>query len=334
MAIKSGFFNSVNGDRRYKADFFAEYFASFIGNGVFPNPSTGMQVIAGDGMQTVIKAGKAWINGYYAVNDDDYIMQHDIADGVLKRIDRIVLRLDFSLRDIITQVKKGSFASNPVAPTLQRDADAYEIALADVLINNGAISITQANITDLRLNTHLCGIVHGTVNQVDTTTIFNQYQAWFNSVKDGVDEEIEAWQTEKYAEFETWLADLQAMLDGDVATNLANRITTLDQGFNEHVEDEERHISVAERVKWNSTEMNLNRLRKSRSNKDSNGTYTEVNYLRPDGSLYAKSVLSGGTANQYSTNTITYYAGDGTTVLLIDVIPLSYDADGDLISEV
>ena len=55
MAEKSGFFNSVNGDRRYKADFFAEYFASFIGNGIFPNPSTGIQVISNANMSVTLK---------------------------------------------------------------------------------------------------------------------------------------------------------------------------------------------------------------------------------------------------------------------------------------
>ncbi|WP_137744831.1 hypothetical protein [Robertmurraya siralis] len=220
MAFTSGLFNSINGDRRYNAPWFASYFATFIGNGVFPNPSTGMQVIAGDGMQTVIKAGKAWINGYYAVNDDDYIMQHDIADGVLKRIDRIVLRLDFSLRELIPQLKKGAFASNPVAPTLQRDADAYEIALADVLINNGAISITQANITDLRLNAQLCGIVTGLVNQVDTTTIFNQYQSWFEEMTGEKLQEYDTWFSVHQQEFLDWFENIKDILDGDVAGNL------------------------------------------------------------------------------------------------------------------
>lgn len=35
---KSSFFNSVSHDRTYKAEDWAEYFASFIGNGRFPRP--------------------------------------------------------------------------------------------------------------------------------------------------------------------------------------------------------------------------------------------------------------------------------------------------------
>lgn len=187
MAIRSGFFNSVNGDRRYLADNFAEYFASFIGNGVFANPSNTFQVYEKENMIVNVKAGKAWINGYIAVNDGDYNLTITNADGVLNRIDRIVLRLDFNVRAINIAVKKGAFASTPVAPTLQRDAEVYELVLADVYVGKGITRITQSNITDQRMNKDLCGVVKGTVDQIDTTDLFNQYgsafQEWFETVK-------------------------------------------------------------------------------------------------------------------------------------------------------
>ena len=84
MTITSGLFNSINGDRRYDAKWFALYFATFIGNGVFPNPSTGLQVYENENMTTTVKPGKGWINGYFIVNDSDYILEHDLADGVFE----------------------------------------------------------------------------------------------------------------------------------------------------------------------------------------------------------------------------------------------------------
>lgn len=68
--------------------------------------------------------------------------------------------------------------------------------------------------------------------------------------------------------------------------------------------------------------------------KDANGIFTIVEYKRADGTLYARSVLSGGTSPKYTTRTITYYGTDGTTVIRTDPYTLVYDADGDLISEV
>ena len=69
MATRSGFFNSINDDRLYSATEFAEYFATFIGSGVFPTPLNGLQVVPDEGNNILIKAGKAWINGYYFVSD-------------------------------------------------------------------------------------------------------------------------------------------------------------------------------------------------------------------------------------------------------------------------
>jgi len=235
MVVRSGFFNSVNGDRKYDASRFAEYFASFIGNGVFPNPSDGLQVIANDDMTITVKAGKCWINGYIMINDDDYILTLEPADGVLDRIDRIVARYDTEDREIRLEVKQGTFASEPTAPALQRDADAYELGLADIYVSAGVTSISQSNITDLRLDTDVCGVVTGTIEQVNTTTLFNQYQTWLQEKKNQYDTDIAQWTQQKQSEYQnwynttttqleqawdTWFQTIQGVLDGDTAGNL------------------------------------------------------------------------------------------------------------------
>jgi hypothetical protein len=263
---KSSFFNAVldqsgNPDRIYLAEDFAQFFSTFIGNGVFPNPSTQCQVVAIDNNMTIrIKSGFGWINGYMYQNTGDYIFDLDPADGVLDRVDRVVLRLDFLERKIRRAVKKGDYASNAVPKTLQRDADAYEIALADVYVNKGIISITQANITDLRLNKDLCGIVHGTVDQADTTAIFNQFQSWYTQTKANYDNDMATWtQAKKDAfdnwyttntmafmeqfsrwyetnttqwgnDFSNWFSTIKGQLDGDVAAKLSADVVDLKEG--------------------------------------------------------------------------------------------------------
>ncbi|WP_045517708.1 hypothetical protein [Clostridium sporogenes] len=205
---KSGFFNAMKvgdtWDRVYKADNFAGYFATFIGNGVFPNPAKQLQVIETDRMNVIIKPGKAWINGFIYINTDELILPIDVADGVLHRIDKIILRYDVIEREIRVKIKKGEFASDPKAPQLTRNADMYELALADIKVNAGAIKITQADITDLRLNKELCGIVHGVVDQVDTTAIFNQFQNWYSKTKEAYDKDIAMWTKDKKETFDKW----------------------------------------------------------------------------------------------------------------------------------
>ncbi|NFO71970.1 phage tail protein [Clostridium botulinum] len=235
--IKSFPFNAVydaNGipDKAYLAEDFARYFAKFIGTGVYPNPATGLQVVAVDNnMKIRIKKGDAYILGRDFENTDDYIIQLDVADGVLSRIDRVVLRLDYLDRKIKPVVKKGQFASSPSAPALQRDTDAYEIALADIYVRNGIIKINQSDITDTRLNSNVCGIVHGTISQVDTTEIFSQYQAWFNEQKNVHEGDFEKWVNEfKIAtgkKFTDWVDDLKNSLDPneDIAAKLQMQIS-------------------------------------------------------------------------------------------------------------
>lgn len=249
---KSSFFNSVSHDRTYKAEDWAEYFASFIGNGVFPVPSTGLQVVANDGMKLNVKTGKAWINGYFYFNTGDLAVELDTADGQLNRIDRVVVRWDLTNRVMSVKVKSSSFSASPTAPALQRDADVYELALADIYVGAGVTAITQSKITDQRLNTSLCGVVAAVVDQIDTEAFNAQLEAWFaeyqsnsaaeynslvsymNSLKlqgntqyDALEEYFADFKTQAQTDFDTWFAGLQDVLDENTAGNLLNMITAL-----------------------------------------------------------------------------------------------------------
>ena len=182
---KSSFFNAhlENGvyDRTYQAEDFAKYFSTFIGNGVFPNPSTNCQVIANDNMTIKLQPGLAWINGYLYQNTDELQLTVDPADGVLNRQDRVVLRLDFVNREIKAYVLKGEYTSSdtPHAPELTRTADIYELGLAQIDVMAGVTKITQSAINDVRWQVYQCGIVSGTVKTVDITTLYNQYKTKF-----------------------------------------------------------------------------------------------------------------------------------------------------------
>ena len=212
MAEKSSFFNSVSGDRKYKAEDWASYFGTLIGNGVFPNPATNLQVVPGaSGLTVTVHAGKAWINGYYYNNTDDLTLTLPTSDGSKKRIDRIVVRWSLSDRKISAQVKSGTAATNPSAAVLQRDSDVYELAIADVLVGVAATSITSASITDRRYDSTLCGVVTGTVQQIDTSAFAEQVQSFIDDSE---------------TEFSTWLDGIQNVLDESTAGNLLNLINT------------------------------------------------------------------------------------------------------------
>ncbi len=246
---KSSFFNSVSHDRVYRAEEWAEYFASFIGNGVFPVPSNNLQVVAGSGMVVTVKAGKAWINGYFYYNTGDLSLTLPVADGVLNRIDRIVVRWDLTERLISVVVKSSTPSASPTPPALQRDADAYELCLADITTGAGVTAISQAVITDRRLDPSLCGVVAGVVDQIDTTAFNAQLQAWFTDYKAQSLEEfndlvsymeslellgdqqynalqayMNAFKLEAENDFNAWFASVKNVLDEDTVGHLVNMI--------------------------------------------------------------------------------------------------------------
>lgn len=194
-------------DRVYLASQFAAYFASFISNGVYAGKSDKLQVVEQDsqGMAVNVLGGQGWINGYWYENTENVSLAIDIADGVLNRVDSVVLRLGFSERNMWVAVKKGTPAVSPLAPTLTRNADYYELQLATISIPANSIKITQAQITDTRMNQDVCGWVTGVVKQLDTTTLFNQFETYFREFKEFYEKDYANWTAEQKQAYISWI---------------------------------------------------------------------------------------------------------------------------------
>ena len=180
MTITSYFFDAVLSggvyDRTYSSGDFTSYLNLLVGNGVFPNPSTQLQVRASSGMNVIIGAGSGWINGHKMDNSADYTLTLDASDLVLDRIDRIIFYVDETSRDMGIDVLKGTINSTPVPPTLTRTNTRYEMCLADIYVKAQASAIALSDITDTRMDSTVCGYVQGLIQQIDTTTLWQQQQ--------------------------------------------------------------------------------------------------------------------------------------------------------------
>lgn len=145
-------------------------------------------------------------------------MELNTADGVLNRIDRIVIRWDLTARMITAVVKSSAPSADPTAPALQRDADAYELCLADVYVRAGCTAVLQSDITDQRYNSSLCGVVTGTVDQIDASTLAKQFNDY-----------AELFKKETKLDFEAWFEELRGILSEDLAGRLALAIDDINQ---------------------------------------------------------------------------------------------------------
>lgn len=212
MAIKGYFFNAVKTDdtydRVYNAEDVTSYLDKVLSSGVFSNPSTQLQVTAGTGMQVVVAEGQGWINGHKLVNTADLPLIISPADVLLARIDAVIFFVDLTDREMGIEVKTGTASSSPVIPDLVRNANRWELMLATVYVGKQTEAITQAMIQDTRPNTAVCGFVSGLVSQVDTSTLFLQYQSAYSQMAS----QMEAWQEAQQTAFENWLATLTEQL--------------------------------------------------------------------------------------------------------------------------
>lgn len=190
MAITYGFFNSLNHDRAYSAAQITEYFEGLVSDGVYESVGGALQVQAATGMNVNIQTGRAIVNCRWIRNDAVITMPITASHVTLARYTAIMIRLDYSARDISIIAVDGTPASTPAKPTPTNTTGVKDLVLAYLYIPGGATTIPQANIQDMR-GTNLCGWVTGLIKQVDTSQLFAQWQdaceTFYRNMADGFD---------------------------------------------------------------------------------------------------------------------------------------------------
>lgn len=156
-----GFFDSAQDDARsYEADDLASAFHALCLSGVSGLGDCLRVSAEGGTMRTLALPGRAMLKGYfYELRDDggaQTAFTHAAASGA-DRIDRIVVRLDLTLRQTHIAKKEGTAASTPQPPALARSATVYELSLAQVRVRAGATAIAPGDVTDERADESACG---------------------------------------------------------------------------------------------------------------------------------------------------------------------------------
>lgn len=220
--ITSGFFNSVDGDRRYNAEQMSNMFEGLIGGGVFPNVGDKFAVSANTGMRVEVGSGRAVVDTKWIKSDASTTLTITSAHISLPRYTIVVLRHVKADRTVILTTKDGTPAATPTVPEVTRNATMYEICLAKILVPAAAVSIRAQDITDTRLDTSVCGYVAGLVQQVNTQTIYNQWADAYAEAIAQMQDDTEALEqqavqviADQQASFMTWFDSLAANLRVD-----------------------------------------------------------------------------------------------------------------------
>lgn len=185
MANEHGlFWNSQNGDRVYDANDFSEWLKKFYTTGVFNGD---LAVTASGGMTVSVSSGYVNIEGKVKFFSTPTTLTIATAGGTYERIDTVVAECNYSDREITVKVVTGAYSASPKATAPVRTAAAYQLVLAEIDVPAGATEITQKNITDMRTDSSVCGLVTGTVSQIDFSTVKAQFDSWFEDVKGTLD---------------------------------------------------------------------------------------------------------------------------------------------------
>lgn len=250
MSVSSGFFNSLNGDRKYDAAQMSAIFDGLIIDGVFASIGTSFAVKAAGGLTVNVGIGKAWFDHTWTVNDSILPMTAPEAEVLLDRIDAVVLEVNGteSVRENTIKFVKGNPSSAPSRPTLTNEGNVHQYPLCYIYRKYGTAVINQADITPM-VGTESTPFVTGILQTISLDELLGKWQdeldrftdarsqevddwiaqeesdftAWFNKMKADLQQEqtvLDQWIASEQADFLAWYNQMKDQLSGDVAGNL------------------------------------------------------------------------------------------------------------------
>lgn len=246
MSVTYGFYNSVNGDRKYDAVQMSNIFDGIIRDGVFQHLGTAMMVIESEGMIVNVGIGRAWFNHTWTLNDALLPLEVPISEVILNRIDVVVLEVDAreNIRANSIKIIKGTPASSPKNPEMIKTNDRWQYPLAYIQVNAGVTAIRQADITNM-IGTDDCPFISGILKTISIDQVLPQWRdeldrfmeneearcsIMFEALKESIlsnKAALDKWIASEETEFIEWFESKKNQLNGDVAGKLQIQIDKL-----------------------------------------------------------------------------------------------------------
>lgn len=153
-----------------------------------------MAVTVSDGLGWIADAennGVVWWNDTEKSTGAKMQLTVDAADGVLDRIDRVIVEWKTTDYADLPEIKilKGTASSAAAAPALTNNTTVRQLSLAKIFVAAGTTSIAASMITDERLDTSVCGLVTESVT-ADTSVINAQFAELLLRLQTAIDQAI------------------------------------------------------------------------------------------------------------------------------------------------
>ncbi len=239
---------SINGSNMYNNDDFRQYFANFISTGILANAplagSTAFQVTQTDipSMNVIVGSGVAWIIGGQVMNTSSLSFQIPAPLTSQSRTDSIVVQWSNSNNN-------GNIIYKRNSTQVVQTNDVYELQLCKILVPANATNIPQANITDMRADTSVCGF-SSPYEAIKTGDLLAQFKSeleangvlfedWFAQVK--ADYQVYLTDAQNYMEqgkvgFQSWVDSVKAIIEAvDPGGKLLSQFNTLKQSAEKYI---------------------------------------------------------------------------------------------------
>lgn len=224
FTVSCGFFNSLNRDRLYNANQMNKPYRRLVSNGVFATPqgtpSTDLQVLSeNDGMKISVAIGEGIFNDKWLDNTTKIVITVPNNATLLPRRDSVLVQIDEreNGREGRIVYREGTPASNPLQPAINTIPDVHEYRLANIYVASGATNINQDAIVDLRGSADCPWVTH-LLYQVDTSTLFVQWQNAYQNYYNESTADFSRWSAEEKEAFEEFMRTLTEELT--VSTSL------------------------------------------------------------------------------------------------------------------
>lgn len=236
MSVTFGFYNSLNGDRRYDAIQMSSIFDGIIEDGVYQSIGDRFFVkpLSTPGLGVTVGTGRAWFDHTWTLNNSILVLEAPVSEAVLNRIDMVVLEVDAttSIRENSIKYVRGTPATDPVRPTLIKTETVHQYPLAYINRAAGTNTIQTKDIT-ITVGTSACPYVIGVLEVLNIDDLWArweaQWDAWFSQNTKDADNQFSNWLAASKGDFEAWFSELAYLLDGDAGAKMAKQIVELMQ---------------------------------------------------------------------------------------------------------
>lgn len=188
--LTSGFFNSINGDRKYTSEQVSSIIGTLINDGIFQTIGDTFRVEAAGGFTVTVGTGRAWFNNIWIFNDSPVSITMPEPPITGTRSDAVILEIDKSASYRRANITYLIGPGGLITPSMTHNDTLNQYPLAYILRRYNEESIISNVITN-KIGTSECPFVSGILDTVDVSEMVSSWESgfyeWFSTLQHELD---------------------------------------------------------------------------------------------------------------------------------------------------